>query len=147
MFLHYMSWSNPEKIVDGQENFISLHFFGTVKVIPLVNGYSSQCARYSLLLYVRRCYVMLCYVMLCNSERYRREMDGYNKLLTGKILWVRSSVTAPVSRAGLAMVQMVFGPAPTPALVDVRRMVVGFWSLVPVQLSPRWIISLLAWRY
>ncbi len=72
----------------------------------------------------------LLYVMLCNSEQYRREKDGNNKLFTGKIHWVRMSVTAPVSRVGLAMVMMEFrSDADSSPLVVVRRMV--GWDLEP----------------
>ncbi len=49
-------------------------------------------------------------------------MDGNNKLFTGKIQMVRSSVTEPLSRTGLAVVMMVFrSGADSSPLVDVDR--------------------------
>ncbi len=58
-------------------------------------------------------------------------------MLTGKIHWVRPSVTAPVSRAGLAMGLVGFGPAPTPAPVGVRRMGGGLGGPCPGQAGAR----------
>ncbi len=57
-------------------------------------------------------------------------MDGNNYCLQERYIWVRTSVTAPVSRAGLAMVMMVFrSGADSSPLVDVRQMV--SWDLEP----------------